>query len=57
MRAIVLAPPCLACHGAPERMTDETHRALETHYPADRATGYRAGELRGAFSLRRIVSE
>lgn len=57
MKPVVLAPPCLACHGTDEQIADTTRAALATHYPQDRATGYRAGELRGAFSLTRSVPE
>jgi len=42
MKAIPTAPVCLACHG--ER------------YPQDRATGYREGDLRGAFVVVKDLS-
>lgn len=53
MKAIVMAPQCLACHGARESQPPALRAALERDYPHDAATGYAAGELRGAFSLRR----
>jgi hypothetical protein len=53
MRAIVVAPPCLACHGQREAQPPALRAALERDYPHDAATGYAVGELRGAFSLQR----
>lgn len=50
LRAIPTAAPCLACHG--ETLAPEVAAALRARYPADEATGFKPGELRGAFSLR-----
>lgn len=47
MRAIIAQPPCLACHGT--EIPASVQAALKRHYPEDRATGFRAGDLRGAF--------
>lgn len=52
MRAIGTQETCLACHGTAETVHDGTFQALGEHYPHDRATGYRLGELRGAFSVK-----
>lgn len=41
---IVVAEPCLACHGQPK---EAVAAALAQRYPDDQATGYRAGDLRG----------
>ncbi len=44
---IEVQPMCLACHGAtPAAGLAEL---LAEHYPQDRATGYRPGDLRGVF--------
>lgn len=51
MKPIVLMTPCLKCHGDPERMSPELKTLLAERYPEDRATGYRDGDLRGAFSV------
>jgi hypothetical protein len=51
MRAIGVQPACLSCHGAPETIPTSVREQLDRHYPQDRATGYAAGELRGAFSI------
>jgi hypothetical protein len=55
MRAIPVAPPCVVCHGDREVLSEDLRALLEQEYPHDRATGYRPGELRGAFSMRRPV--
>ncbi len=49
MRAIVTQPMCLACHGA--SLAPEVSAALARLYPQDQATGFAAGELRGAFVI------
>ena len=47
MQSIIMQPPCLACHGAV--LAEDVKAALAERYPADQATGYNAGDLRGAF--------
>lgn len=43
---------CLSCHGVPgEDIAAADLEVIESLYPNDRATGYRAGELRGMWSL------
>lgn len=49
MKAIGTLPVCLNCHG--EDIKPEVKAKLEALYPEDKATGYKAGELRGAFSI------
>lgn len=54
MRAIPTAEVCTLCHGASiERGLQDTIRAS---YPADAATGFEVGELRGAFTFVRPLS-
>jgi hypothetical protein len=50
MQAQAAGPLCLTCHGAD--LAPEVSAALAQHYPSDMATGYSAGEIRGAISLR-----
>lgn len=52
-QAIAVQPQCLVCHGPREAQSPELRRALAADYPHDAAIGYREGELRGAFSLKR----
>jgi hypothetical protein len=55
MKAIPTQQLCLQCHGKPENITDNVRALLAKEYPADRATGYSAGEVRGAVSIRRAI--
>lgn len=50
-RTLRTAPMCLACHGPEEELEEEVRELLRERYPADRATGYRAGELRGVIRV------
>jgi hypothetical protein len=49
MKAIMAQPSCLACHGT--ELSAPVEAALRRHYSQDRATGFRAGDLRGAFLI------
>jgi len=49
LKAIVTASLCTVCHG--ETLAPDIQRALKTYYPQDQATGFKAGDLRGAFSI------
>jgi hypothetical protein len=44
-------PTCLKCHGGAEDMDVDTRVAIQQKYPEDLATGYRLGELRGAWKI------
>lgn len=46
MRPIVMQSQCLACHG---EINKQLRSRIERHYPADQATGFKTGDLRGAF--------
>jgi hypothetical protein len=50
MLPIVTEPLCLTCHGV--ELAPGVQEALAQRYPDDQATGYAAGDLRGAFSVR-----
>lgn len=47
MKAIVTQPVCTTCHGV--NLHDDVQAALREKYPHDLATGFKAGDLRGAF--------
>lgn len=49
MKAIPTGQVCLTCHGS--EVEPEVLRAIRAGYPADAATGFREGELRGAFTF------
>ncbi|MDO4708646.1 MAG: DUF3365 domain-containing protein [Pseudomonadota bacterium] len=46
MKAIEVQPACLACHG--KQLAGPVRDALARNYPEDTATGFEAGDLRGA---------
>jgi hypothetical protein len=52
MRPIPLGGMCASCHGDPASFTQDTRLALREAYPDDQATGFRPGDLRGAFTAR-----
>lgn len=49
MKAIPTGPLCLTCHGS--NLAADVQAALRGMYPEDAATGFAAGDLRGAFSI------
>ena len=51
MKAIPTGKPCLTCHG--ENIKPEVRNAIEASYPKDEATGFKLGQLRGAFTLKK----
>lgn len=53
MQAQPAGEQCLTCHGT--EISGEVRAALSEHYPQDTATGYLAGQIRGAISLRRSL--
>ncbi len=55
-KAIGVKPKCLVCHGGEGDIPAAVQQLLDEHYPFDRATGYRAGELRGAVSIKQPLS-
>lgn len=46
---IKLAPLCVNCHGAPDKLAEGVPDALTQQYPADAATGFAEGDVRGFF--------
>jgi hypothetical protein len=49
MKAIPTAEPCLTCHGG--NVAEPVKAKLAELYPQDHATGYQAGDIRGAFTI------
>ena len=49
LKAIPTGGVCLACHG--ETVAADVEEILAEEYPHDRARGYEAGDIRGAFSI------
>lgn len=46
-RPIRVATPCLGCHGDPATIDPAVRQVLSERYPADLATGYQSGDVRG----------
>lgn len=46
-RPLRIAGLCLQCHGPRETLDPGVRQVLDTRYPADQATGYSEGDLRG----------
>lgn len=57
MKAIAVQPQCLLCHGPVATIPGEIQQRLKAQYPFDTATGYQAGELRGAVSIKQPFDE
>jgi hypothetical protein len=53
MKALPMQQVCLACHGASETISPEVAEKIHTIYPADKATGYALGQIRGAITIRK----
>ena len=50
-RPLMVQEVCLNCHGKPESFSPELKTTLASLYPADQATGYSLGELRGVIRV------
>ncbi|MCU7919675.1 MAG: DUF3365 domain-containing protein [Candidatus Thiodiazotropha sp. (ex Epidulcina cf. delphinae)] len=53
MKAIPTAEVCTKCHG--EAIADPVTAKLDEFYPQDKARGYKVGDLRGAFTLKKSL--
>jgi hypothetical protein len=51
MKAIPTGEICLTCHGA--NIAPELKQKIARLYPKDQATGFKLGDLRGAFTLKK----
>lgn len=52
MKPIVIQGMCLSCHGSAAQIPDPVKMQIARSYSKDLATGYKTGELRGAFSVK-----
>jgi hypothetical protein len=57
MRAIDVRQPCLVCHGPGDGIPEDVRAMLAERYPFDEARDYQAGDLRGAVSIKRRVTD
>ena len=53
MKALPVKPLCLTCHGNEQTIPESVRARLSSEYPHDRATGYQAGQIRGAVTIKR----
>ena len=53
MKAIPTGAVCLTCHGAD--LAPDLAAALDSLYPTDQARGFKLGDLRGAFTIRKVL--
>lgn len=53
MKAIPTEDFCLLCHG--EHIPPEIAAELDRFYPNDKARGFRRGDIRGAFTVTRVI--
>ena len=51
MKAIPTRKVCLKCHGSD--ISEDVAEALDASYPFDQARGFKEGDIRGAFTLKR----
>ena len=56
LRPLVVAPVCTTCHGTREAMAPEVQKLLAEKYPQDLAVGFQEGDLRGAISVKILLS-
>jgi len=49
MKAIPTGEVCLQCHGS--NIDPSVEATLKTFYPHDQATGFKQGDIRGAFTI------
>lgn len=55
MKAIPTDKLCLSCHGS--QIALPVQKLIDKNYPSDMATGYKMGDIRGAFSVKRSYSK
>ncbi len=55
MKPIPTAGVCVQCHGG--NVGDEITKKVALLYPNDNATGFNIGDIRGAFSLQKIITK
>jgi anthranilate phosphoribosyltransferase len=53
MRALPTQALCLSCHGPAASLSPAVTAQLHALYPADKAVGYRVGDIRGAMTIKR----
>jgi hypothetical protein len=57
LRPLIVSPLCITCHGPKENIPQEVKAILAERYPDDRATGFLVGDVRGAITVKILVTE
>lgn len=55
MKALPMGPLCTSCHGQADKIAGAVKNLIAAEYPHDRATGYSAGQIRGAVTVKRAL--
>ena len=55
MKAIPTGKVCLKCHGS--NISKPVQASLNSLYPEDQATGFKLGDIRGAFTIRKVITK
>jgi len=53
MKAIPTGKVCLTCHGS--NIEPSIQKSINELYPNDQATGFKLGDIRGAFTIRKVA--
>jgi len=53
MKAIPTGKVCLTCHGS--NIDQSVQKSIHELYPDDQATGFKLGDIRGAFTVRQTI--
>ena len=53
MKPIPTVGLCVTCHG--NVLNDDLSKKVKLLYPSDKATGFNVGDIRGAFSLQKVI--
>jgi hypothetical protein len=56
-KPILVQPMCLSCHGDLSSIPEDVRNFLKEKYPKDKAFGYKAGDFRGAVSIKIKISQ
>jgi len=54
VKAIPTAEVCLTCHG--ENVAPELQQKIKALYPQDQALGFKEGDMRGVFTLKKVLA-
>ncbi len=55
LKPILVQAECLNCHGSEIDIIPEVKQLISQKYSADKAVGYKIGDLRGAVSLKKVI--